>query len=1050
MFITMHSIKTSAKNEKFITQANSLMKDELYTYYNIKYLNKNHVQVSAVFNELNNVVNKTQIAVAIDGQVKIQKCDCKNFGINKVCSHTVGAMLLLLKLPQTTALPFTHGSLVGSDDYRLHLLKNQAKFGSTLVKNLEADFHNEINYLPYKGKVKLIPKFKSIDGNIEISFKLGYTRTYIIKDLLEFKNAIENKIVIEYGKDLALLHNVIMFDTNSQLWLEFIQTYALGTEPVKSITLNRNNLESFFNIINTTNPELTAIYNADLKLDIAKETIKEHVFYTIKKTSEDIDIINNAYYDISFDQELNIIKYELDDECHFINLYNNLTKQKEILFEYSDFLSFYSYSISPIEDYLSLMGEEITFIKCEDIKLYGDANQEGYFTFDIEYKLDGKLKKGFTVEHPPTNVFRLESALLNLGGIFTSDGKIALSETNADAIDFIQSKIYDYQNFCSIYISEQLKHFGEAKKLHFNIGVGVVNNLLEINLSSLELEKDEIIKILKDFRSKKKYTKLKNGETISILSNEIEKLDRTLFELGVNDLESELHIPAFRALTLDNVQDEADIIWNRSKEYSSYLERFNNVKDFETPSVPENYTNILREYQVYGFRWLKRMNNFGFGAILADEMGLGKSIQMITYIESTLTGKPHLIVAPASLILNWQEEIIKFTNNLKVLLVYGSREERENSIKEIPNYDIVVTSYDYLKKDINDYLNITFETIILDEAQYIKNQRTKASIVTKQINANQKFALTGTPIENNLAELWSLFDFLMPNYLYNYHYFKNKFEIEIIRNNNQEVLQKLKELVQPFILRRTKKEVLKEIPDKKEHLITIPFTVKEKALYYSYFSLINQELQNQLNIKSQDKIKILAMITNLRQLCCDSRIIDKNVEEVSSKLLKCLDLINELNSNNKNVLVFSTFTSVLDLIEIELQKQNISYLKLTGKNTKVQRKEMVDTFQKGDIKVFLISLKAGGTGLNLTNAQSVIHFDPWWNSSAENQATDRAHRFGQTNVVDVYKLIMQDSIEEKIQDLQEKKKKIINNFIEDNNYNIEKISFDDIKNLFTQ
>ena len=309
-------------------------------------------------------------------------------------------------------------------------------------------------------------------------------------------------------------------------------------------------------------------------------------------------------------------------------------------------------------------------------------------------------------------------------------------------------------------------------------------------------------------------------------------------------------------------------------------------------------------------------------------------------------------------------------------------------------------------------------------------------------------ALSGTPIENSLAELWSVFDFLMPQYLFNYHYFQKHYETEIIKNNNEEVAEKLKKLVTPFILRRNKKDVLSELPDKIEVTQLIPFTQQESEIYFANLAQVNSELQGLFKEKVVDKIQILAMLTKLRQICCEPRMLYENIETASSKLKASLELINNYKQNNQKVLLFSSFTKVFDLLEDEFRLNGISYFKITGSTTKENRKEYVKRFQEGGADVFLISLKAGGTGLNLTRAEAVIHFDPWWNVSAQNQATDRAYRIGQYKNVQVHKLIMKDSIEEKILTLQEKKKQLSDMLVENNQGNITSLSKEEILELF--
>ena len=461
----------------------------------------------------------------------------------------------------------------------------------------------------------------------------------------------------------------------------------------------------------------------------------------------------------------------------------------------------------------------------------------------------------------------------------------------------------------------------------------------------------------------------------------------------------------------------------------------------------ERYAPILRDYQKEGFQWLSTMNDLHFGGILADDMGLGKTIQIMSLLESN---EHHfsIIICPASLILNWLDEFNKFSSHLKVTCVMGSAKERKEIIKNYKQFDVMITSYDYIRKDYEQYKEIVFDFIVLDEAQYIKNQKTKNAIAVKSLEGKQRFALTGTPIENSLAELWSIFDFLNKDYLYNYRYFKSHYEAPIVKDHNEEVQSQLQKMISPFVLRRTKNEVLKDLPDKIENTVLVDFREDEKKLYLAHLAQANKLLQTLDG--SKDRIQILAMLTKLRQICCEPRIVFDDVKHKSSKMEACLNIIQTYKDNNKKIIVFSSFKSLLNLLAEELDKSKTSYYMLTGDTDKADRKGLVDAYQNDDTTVFLISLKAGGTGLNLTAAEGVIHFDPWWNMSAQNQATDRAYRIGQKNKVFVYKLIMADSIEEKIQTLQAAKKDLADRFVEGNSGSITTMSGEEIMSLFSE
>ncbi len=471
--------------------------------------------------------------------------------------------------------------------------------------------------------------------------------------------------------------------------------------------------------------------------------------------------------------------------------------------------------------------------------------------------------------------------------------------------------------------------------------------------------------------------------------------------------------------------------------------------DFEVPTFLKK---TLRGYQKVGYRWLRTMAAYGFGGILADDMGLGKTLQVITLLAAQQNRgyKQNLVVAPTSLVLNWQKEIEKFTPHLKVLVLNGTIEERKEKLKHIEGYDILITSYDLLKRDIELYESLHFKYCIADEAHYIKNPNTQNAKALKCVRSEVRFALTGTPIENTLAELWSIFDFIMPGYLFSYQQFKGSFETPILKFESERATNQLRTMVAPFILRRLKKDVLKELPEKTETILYNEMTPEQEKIYKANLALLQQEFQKEMKLNgiSRSHIKILAMLTRLRQLCCHPGLYLDEYEGGSSKLDQCIELIEDSIESGHKILLFSQFTTMLDKIAYELQVRGISYYMLTGATKAERRIEMVELFNKDATPIFLISLKAGGTGLNLTGADIVIHYDPWWNVSSENQATDRAHRIGQKNNVQVFKLITQNTIEEKIKKLQDKKIGLSDQVLTGEQTFISHMSEEEIKDLF--
>ena len=566
------------------------------------------------------------------------------------------------------------------------------------------------------------------------------------------------------------------------------------------------------------------------------------------------------------------------------------------------------------------------------------------------------------------------------------------------------------------------------------------------------------------YELKKKYHKLKDGSFVNLEENpDIEFIDKLMtgMDISYKDLEKgNIKLPVNRSLYLNQLLTTVkNTQIDKNSEYKKLINGLDKQNGEDDIEIPLSLDNILRYYQKAGYKWLKTLDNYKFGGILADDMGLGKTIQMLSiiagYVEenSDSEKRASIVICPSSLTLNWQNESQKFTNKLKTLVIRGSAQERKSQIEKMGEYDLVITSYDLLKRDIETYKEnkYQFRFAITDEAQYLKNSNTQNAKAVKEILADTKYALTGTPIENSLAELWSIFDYIMPGYLFGYKKFKTEYEMPIVKDNNQNAMKKLKMLIEPFVLRRTKKEVLTELPEKTITVLNNQMKDEQEKIYLNYLAQAKQDLAETINLRGFEKshIQVLAALTRLRQICCHPSLFIKDYQEGSSKLEQCIEIIKDATEAGHKILLFSGYTSMFEIIQKELEKNEITYFKLTGSTKVDERIRMVDEFNENkDIKVFLISLKAGGTGLNLTGADMVIHYDPWWNASAENQATDRAYRIGQKNNVQVYKLITKNSIEEKIYDLQQKKSELIDNVLDTKTSFISKLSKEDIMKLF--
>ena len=564
------------------------------------------------------------------------------------------------------------------------------------------------------------------------------------------------------------------------------------------------------------------------------------------------------------------------------------------------------------------------------------------------------------------------------------------------------------------------------------------NGYMSMKLDIEGVDSNEYREIFSSYKNNNRLYRMKNGAYLDLKDNDLEQAFKLIDILNIyNDFDN-MKIPNNKAIYLEKLIEDEDLSFvNGSKYVSNVIKKFDKVKS-KNYEVPKDLNATLRDYQVSGFEFFKTLSDYQFGGILADEMGLGKTIQTIAFLLSN-KDKKSIVITPTALIYNWKNELEKFAPTLKVGLLHAAKSEREKILDNIDNYDVILTTYTTYKNDIDKYKNINFDYCIIDEAQNIKNPDAIITKAIKNVNAKVKFALTGTPIENNLMELWSIFDFIMPGYLYN----KSKFK-SIFVNNDKNIIE-LKNLIKPFILRRTKKEVITELPDKIEQKIIIDLEKEHKRAYKGYVNLITRKIKE----NNQDNITVFSYLTKLRQLCLSPELMVKNYQGKNSKLDVLINIIND--SSDEKILVFSQFTKVLEVIGKRLNEENISYSYLDGKTSAKDRVKLVEEFNTNNNKAFLISLKAGGTGLNLTSANIVVHFDPWWNPAVEDQASDRAHRIGQKNVVNVIKLIAKGTAEERVINLQETKKELIEDVINgnlDNSSTLKNLSKDDIIDLF--
>ena len=687
------------------------------------------------------------------------------------------------------------------------------------------------------------------------------------------------------------------------------------------------------------------------------------------------------------------------------------------------------------ETYIAFTGEAALFDPYRPLPLaaavYLDMPDPGLLTARVEFRY-GEALYG-PEEEGETGRDRLAEwrVMLAVTAAFprrTPEGLYAATHTEESLYDFLTDGLPALARVATVYMSDSFKTLRVAPPPPVSVGVRLNNGLLELTFDGDALDREELAELMESYRARKRYHRLRSGEFLSLESGSLQGLARLGEGLGLTDRQlrrGRATVPAYRAPFVDAVLRESRSGYTRDEAVGALLAAVKTVADSEfTP--PDTLVGTLRGYQRTGFRWLRTMETYGFGGILADDMGLGKTVQMIALLlDAAARGitLPSLVVCPASLVLNWESELHRFAPSLPVRVVVGDGPARASLLEQVAPGEVVITSYDLLKRDLSLYEGLQFHYQVLDEAQYIKNHTTQNARAAKAVRSVQRFALTGTPIENRLSELWSIFDFLMPGFLFSYPRFRERFEQPAVRDGDKEALEALSRLCAPFLLRRLKKEVLQELPPKTETVYRIPLGDTQRRTYMGAALRMREELKAAPG--SPTRLQALTMLTRLRQICCDPSLCFDNYKGGSAKLESCLALTREAVEAGHRVLIFSQFTSMLAVIRERLQGEGIPFYLLQGSTPREKRAAMVADFNaEGEVPVFLISLKAGGTGLNLTAADVVIHYDPWWNLSVQNQATDRAHRIGQQRPVQVYKLIAEGTVEEKILALQQGKQSL--------------------------
>lgn len=981
-------------------------------------------------------------------------CDCPAFDTYDTCKHIVAVLL---------SVSHNHLNQPAEIDY---------KMTNRFISAITSTQRSESEFLPNRIPMHVEYYLKwSFDRNLYLELRTGERRCFVVRNAYELLENVLNHEEHYFTKtftynpethyflqqDLELFEMLFAILKNEEIYVSyFMYPHHMSKNDKRSIVIPPLLFKQL----------LGKLIERDLTVELNQKIFK-HIevrqdelpfqFEITENEQEDLMLVMNdvaeaSYfdlYDVLFSE--GVFYYPNKEQIPIIKHITNLKSDHLRLPINNDQTDIFLAEVLPSlkkvgdVDISEKIAAEIIQVPLR-AKLFLEANED-YIVGKLEYHYGKYQIDPFgTREQSDVMIIRdaeSEQKIMNLieHASFRYNGReLYINADESELYDFLYTILPMLDKHVELFLTSEVRDYivEDEPITSTNVRMESSTNLLEIDFDIEGVDDDEINHILQSVIERKRYYRMKSGALLSLESEGFSSMQKLFSDLAIDkdDLtEGNIHLPAYRGIEIDELIDT-------KKDYDpAFKKLLNHLRSPEDQvyELPENLNATLRNYQKTGYKWFKSLSDYHLGGILADDMGLGKTLQTIAYIlsEQATPDQPHLIVAPSSVVYNWKSEINRFAPDLEVAIMTGAPQDRLEKIKSLTDKDVWITSYATLRQDITYYNELYFQTLILDEAQFIKNYATKTSKAIREIKASRVFALSGTPIENSIDELWSIFQVVLPGLLPNQRAF------------NQLSHEKIMKLTKPFILRRLKENVLKELPEKIETTYVSELTKSQKELYVGYLRQLQQEAANSMQDSgfNKNRMKILAGITRLRQLCCHPSLFIENYEGESGKLEQLMETIRNSIANGKRMLIFSQFTAMHDIIIEKLQAEGIGYFYLHGGTPSEERVDMSNRFNDGEHHVFLISLRAGGTGLNLTGADTVILYDLWWNPAVEDQATGRAHRFGQKKVVQVIRLITEGTIEERIYELQQKKRELIDQVIQPGETMLSSLSEDDIREI---
>lgn len=982
-------------------------------------------------------------------------CDCTPFQVDGLCAHNVAAFLAIAEKGNAMNTRFD------TSEYEVtRTFMNELTLPMSTVEELE-NTHKIPLHVAY------IVSW-TFDRKIQIELKVGESRTYVVKDMPAFLEAVFNGEELTFTKYftyhpdihtflqvdmdiMTTLHSIIENERIYEGQMIYEELAPIGKRhiiipPMLTQTLFERLEERDFSV------QTRNVYIPHVSI------VKDEIPFSFHVRTDD-----HAPFVLTIDQGHDVTYFPLYNMLFADGSFYLPTKEQQSIVEQvmnleeddaelpvnqADASRFFSEVIPAFQRVSTVTMEEEATEQLVREPLRAQMHLEeraGEIFGKLTYHYGNHQIDPFHEnEMDDTIIVRdssMEQQIMHVieQANFKYNGKeLYIGEDEEELYTFLYTMLPILDKYVHLFMTSDVRNYitEQQPMPSTSIQMDGSTNLLDVRFTMDGINDDEIDEILHAVIEKKRFYRLRSGAILSLENDSFESMQELFEDLDVSkkDLtDGHLHVPAYRGAQIDTLIDT-------NKNYDTSFELL--LKQLEAPTeqhyeLPEKLDATLRDYQEKGFQWFKSLSTYGLGGILADDMGLGKTIQSISYMLSEPSDKPHLIIAPSSVVYNWKNECNRFAPSLSVAVMTGSKEERLEKFASEQQTDVWITSYAIIRQDIAAYVDIQFQTLFLDEAQYIKNVATKTSQAVRALRATNRFALTGTPIENSIDELWAIFQAVMPGFM------------PPIRTFREMAKEKIVSQTRPFILRRLKQDVLKELPDKIETTYISELTKDQKELYVGYLKRLQAEAASTLSQGGfqQQRMKILAGITRLRQICCHPSLFVENYTGTSGKLEQLLETIETSIENGKRMLVFSQFTSMHEIIKAKLEERGIEFFYLHGQTPSEERVRMSEQFNDGAGEVFLISLRAGGTGLNLTGADTVILYDLWWNPAVEDQATGRAHRFGQKNVVQVIRLIAEGTIEERIYELQQQKRELMDQVIQPGETMLSSLSEDDIRSI---